>query len=88
LLFREGQFIDYIEENTVVPGTYYPVASLQNSGHEVRFTTMLNPKKLEIPSARERQKIRGTRRGFRGGHRGGFRRAEFEDAEGLFGEEE
>jgi len=54
LLFREGQFVDYIEENSIAPGVYYPVASLQNSGHEVRFTAVPNPAKLIIPSTRER----------------------------------
>lgn len=40
MLFVEGRFQDYIEEKTVAPGLYFPVVSLQNSGHEVRFTTV------------------------------------------------
>lgn len=27
-LFREGQFVDYIEDKTIAAGTYYPVVSL------------------------------------------------------------
>jgi hypothetical protein len=62
LLFKEGQFVDYIEEGTITPGQYFPVVCLQNSGHEVRFTTITNPKKLVIPSHKDRARIKGQRR--------------------------
>lgn len=62
MLFVEGRFQEYIEEKSIPPGVYYPVVSLQNSGHEVRFATVQNPKKLHIPNVRERLAIRERNR--------------------------
>lgn len=89
MLFKEGKFVDYIEESGIGPGQYYPVVSLQNSGHEVRFTSVQNPKKISIPNAKERNRLRvmrGNSRGGFGGGRGGF--GAFGRMNGFDGEEE